>query len=135
MTAMTNYLEYSLLDHTLRTAAFTMPAGGFLGLHTTDPTDTGSLTGEITTIGSGYARQTLLAQMGAADHVSGIAVNTGTLTFGPAVTDWGAVAYLSVSDAVTGATMLLHGALDESQTTPVGESVQLTPSQFSIQFG
>jgi hypothetical protein len=134
MSAMTNYLEYKLLDHVLMTASFTMPAANYLSLHTTDPTDTGSLSGEITTVASGYARQTLASSMGAADHTAGVAVNTATITFGPATSDWGAVAYIAISDAVTGATMLLHGALDESQTTPVGESVQLTPGQFSVTF-
>jgi hypothetical protein len=131
---MTDYTEYKLLDHLLLLTDFPMPVGKFLSLHTASPTDTGSLAAEVSTSGSGYARQTLAALMGATNVTTGVSVNTGTVTHGPATTDWGTITHIGHNDAVTAGTMLLWGAVEESQTTPIGESFQLTPGQYSIQF-
>lgn len=134
MTAMTDYTEQHLLDHLLVLTDFPMPAGKFLSLHTASPTDTGSIAAEITTVGSGYGRQDLLSKMGATNATTGISVNTAVVTHGPATTDWGTITHIGHNDAVTAGTMLLWGAVETSQTTPIGESFQLTPSQYSVQF-
>lgn len=134
MVAMTSYLQKKLLDHTLGLASYTMPVTVYVGLHTASPTNTGSLATEITTSSSGYARITLTPKMNAADAITGISINNAVILFGPATIDWGTVSYLSVSDAATAGNMLLYGPLTEVQTTPIGESVQFSPAQLSIDY-
>lgn len=134
MTSMTSYLQKKLLDHSLGIASYTMPATVYLGLHTSDPGESGSLTGEVSTSGSAYARISLATKMNAADGTTGISTNNVTITFGPATTDWGTITHVSVSDAATAGNMLLKGALQIAQTLTIGTSVQYTTGQLSITF-
>lgn len=134
MASMTRYLEAALQDHMLGLTAYTMPTGVFLGLHTASPTKSGSRTYEVTTSGSGYARQAITAKMGATNTSTGIAVNTVVITHGPATTDWGTITYASIDDAVTAGNMLEFAAPVTAQTVPIGESFQLTPGQMSLRF-
>src|SRR3954465_804278 len=101
MASMTHYLEAKLQDHMLGLAAYTMPTGVFLGLHTASPTKSGSRVNEVSTSGSGYARPAITAKMGAPNVSTGIAVNTVVITHGPATTDWGTITYASIDDDVS----------------------------------
>lgn len=131
---MTSYLQKKLLDHSLGLAAFTMPTTVYVSLHTADPTQAGSLTNEISTTGTGYARNAGTAKMNATDNVTGISSNNSAITFGPATSDWGTITHVAVSDAPSGGNMLLFGPLTIVQTTPIGESVTFSAGQFIIQF-
>lgn len=134
MPSMTSYLQKKLLDHTMGLAAYGMPGTVYASLHTTDPTNAGLFTGEISTAGTGYARVAITAKMNAADSVTGIAVNNASISFGPALTDWGTITHIGISDLSSGGNMLLYGALTVVQTTPIGESVQFVAGQFQNQF-
>lgn len=131
---MTSYLQKKLQDHTLGLAAYTMPTTVYASLHTSDPTDTGSTTGEISTSGTGYARIAITSKMNVTDSVTGISSNNVSITFGPASTDWGTITHVAISDAATAGNMLLFGALTIVQTTPIGESVQYSAGQFVSTF-
>jgi hypothetical protein len=132
MAAMTAYLQKKLLDHALGIASYTMPVSVTMSLHTASPGDSGSYVDEVTTVSSGYSRQSITASMNATVLATGVASNSVTVSFGPALIDWGTVAYVGVNDTL--GNMLLYGALDEVQTTPIGESVQFSAGQFLIQF-
>lgn len=134
MASMTSYLQKKLLDHSLGLASFAMPATVYVSLHTADPTNTGSLTNEVTTIGTGYARVAATSKMNATDSVTGISSNNASISFGPALTDWGTVTHVGISDAPSAGNMLLFGPLTVVQTTPIGESVQFSSGQFVAQF-
>ncbi|WCS27783.1 hypothetical protein LOK46_13465 [Methylobacterium sp. NMS14P] len=133
--AMTDYLEKKLLDHTLGKAAFTMPAGVFLGLLTADPTDTGSATSEIpTTGGTQYARQAITATMTAADPTAGSSSNSGAITFPVAGADWGNIAYFGIFDAATGGNMLLKAQTTTTRQILAGDQYVVSAGQLSAAF-
>lgn len=132
MAAMTSYLSKKLLDHTLGLGAYTMPTTVYASLHTADPTVAGLITAEVT--GTPYARQSITSKMNATDAITGVSINSTTVIFGPASVDWGTITHVAISDALTSGNMLLFCPLTEAQTTPSGESVQFSPSQFIVDF-
>lgn len=134
MPSMTSYLQKRLLDHSLGLTAFTMPTTVYVSLHTADPTNTGSLAAEVSTTGTGYARVAITAKMNATDSVTGVSSNNASISLGPALSDWGTITHVGISDASSGGNMLLYGALTIVQTTPIGESVQFSAGQFVVTF-
>ena len=69
MSAASNYLENKLLDHTLTGTAFTQPAARYLALFLNTSTnaatnlEAGTLTDEVSTSGTAYARQVIYKHM------------------------------------------------------------------------
>ncbi len=101
---MSDYMENKLINITLRATAWSAPATVYVGLHTSNPGDTGAA-GEITALG-GYARQSC-----AFDAPSGgVTQNTAAVTFGPATEDWGQIGWVSIWDALSGGNCLYVGA-------------------------
>lgn len=131
---MTDYLEKKLLDHTLGKTAFTMPVTTYLSLHTASPTDTGSHASEISTTSSAYARQSITSIMNATNATTGVSDNSSTITFGPAISDWGTITHVGVEDASTVGNQLLWGAMTSSRLISTGDSLQFATSAFAITF-
>lgn len=133
---MTSYLQYKLLDALLGIATYTMPAAVYLSLHNADPTDTGSHANEVSATGSAYARVSLATKMSSTDTSSGISLNTATISFGPATTDWGEINHVGVEDngSAGAGNMLMSGAPSEAKIIPIGEPFQLVAGQLSLQF-
>lgn len=116
MSALSNYLENKLLDHTLGVASYTMPATIYLALFTTDPTDAGS-GNEVS--GSGYARQAVtFAAAG-----SGTTSNSTAETFTASGGAFGTVTHIALFDASSAGNLLWHGALNVSRAIADGESI------------
>jgi hypothetical protein len=134
MSAMSNFLEKKLLDHTLGLAAWTMPTTVFVALFTGDPGETGSLAAEVSVTSTGYARQDGTTAMGATNATTGISLNEDVITFGPASADWGVITHMAICDAPTGGNVLLFGALNSSRNIQTGDSFQFAASQLSITF-
>lgn len=128
MTAMTTIQQQVLLDVTLGLGSGVLPETAYLSLHTADPTDEGLLDYEVSMSSSGYARQEITSKMTATD-TNGVSGNSLVITFGPATIDWGTITHLGIHNADVGGVMKMRGALQEVQTTPVGESVQFEPGQ------
>jgi hypothetical protein len=128
MGAATNYLELKLLDHSLGTTSFTKPTTVYLGLHTTDPGETGSTSGEVSTSGTAYVRQavTFAAASG------GSAATNATVTFPTATASWGSIAYISISDASSAGNMLYYGAVTTAKTIDTGDTFQVTSGNLTI---
>jgi len=134
----TDYLRQRVLSHSLSFGAFTMPTGVYVGLCTSAPSAT---TGgaEIPTAGSGYARQhpTFALSAGRTD----LAVNTAVAEFPPATTNWGAIGYFELWDAVTAGNRLYWGPLVDPTDgmTPIirninaGDILRLSVNQLSVQ--
>ena len=123
--SMSNYLENKVLDHTLKTTAYTMPTSLYLGLYTTDPTDTDTGT-EVS--GGAYTRQTIAFSAA----TSGIASNSSTITFPVATAAWGTVAYVGIRDASTAGNLLYSGTLSVSQTVAIGNQLIFNASQITV---
>lgn len=132
--SMTAFLQKALLDGVLAKAAYPAAAELYLSLHTADPTDAGSFAAEISTSGTGYARQPLLASMSATSLLTGISANTLAVTAGPASIDWGTITHIGISDALTAGTMWFRGELSAAKIMDAGQSFQLAASQLQIQF-
>jgi len=125
MTAFSNYLENEFLDH-LRGNAYSVPAGLYLGLYTSDPTDadTGN---ELPLDETGYTRQavTFIAP------TTGFIDNSAAVQFTASGGDWGTISHAAVFDG-TGAAdnMLWHEALSASKV--VSDTDTLTFASGSV---
>lgn len=130
MSNMTNYLEKKLCDHTLGKASYTMPATVYVALFTADPTETGSLTNEVS--GGSYSRLAITSAMSAAGATDGTSSNSSALTLGPASASWGTITHIGIMDASTSGNMLLYGALAASKTIGSGDSFQFAIGQLEV---
>ena len=97
-----DYLESALLEHVLRHVSYTSPTTVYVGLFTTNPTDSGPGT-EVSTSGTAYARQAVT--FGAAS--SGACSNSIAVTFPVATANYGTVEGFGIFDASTSGNMLL----------------------------
>ena len=117
----TDYLRKKALDHFNGVATWAPPPN-YLCLFKADPTEAGLQVQEVS--GAGYARQPLAGVMGAAD-ASGMAVNTSTISFGPAAADWGTSVYLATADTPSGGNIGWPGALNAPRTITTGQPFQI----------
>lgn len=132
--SMTSFLQKALLDGVLGKGAYPTAAELYLSLHTADPTDAGSFAAEISTSGTAYARQPLLAAMSVTSLMTGVSANTLAINFGPAAIDWGIVTHIGISDALTAGVMWFRGELSTAKIMDVGQDFQLAASQLQIAF-
>jgi len=132
MSAASNYLEAKLLDHSLGTTAFTKPTTVYIGLFTTSTNlEAGTLTNEISTSGTAYARQT--ATFAAASSPGGTATTNATVTFPTATTNWGTVYSLAILDgATTVSNILYYGNLDSPKVIETGDTFQIQSGNLTV---
>ena len=106
--AKTDAFESIVLNYLLRGEA-PSPAVGTLNiaLFTADPTESGSFANEVSTSGTGYARQAVsFTQSSAGSTVS----NTAEVAFPVATGNWGSVSHWAVVD-ITNSRILYKAAL------------------------
>lgn len=121
MSALSNYLENKLIEHTLRNTAYTSPATVYLALYTTNPTDADSGTEAS---GGSYARQAVTF----AAASNGSVANSGVITFPQATADWGTITHFGVLDALTTGNLLFFGALSSSTAVNNGSTFTVEAS-------
>jgi len=109
MGGVSDSVENELLDHILSTAAWTMPSGAYVSLHTADPGETG--VNEV--VGGSYGRQGDTAFDVAA---SGATSNTADITFTsmPACT----VTHVGIWEVASAGTFIAGGIMAPNK--PVG---------------
>ena len=125
MSALSDYLEAKYLDHTYNGVAFPPPAGIYIALYTSDPTDADTGT-EVS--GGGYARVLINPNGGGApefnlavtDGIGKMVTNANDIVFPTATSPWGTITHFGARDAATGGNLLHHGALDEAQVVGTG---------------
>lgn len=123
--SISDYLENKLLDHSLGTASFTMPAGVYLALFTTDPGEAGGGT-EVS--GTAYARQAI-----AFDAASGgIALNSDLIEFPVAGGSWGTVTHLALYDAVSSGNLLYYGEMDVSKQILLSDQLKFEAGEIAV---
>lgn len=125
MAALSDYLENELLDHALGTGAFTAPAGVYVALFTSDPTDAGTGT-EVS--GGSYARQSVAFAAASAGATS----NSATVTFPTATANWGTVTHVGLFDAASAGNLLMHGALSASKTINNGDVFEILAGDLDV---
>lgn len=135
MAALSDYLETALLNHVLRGnaggATFSQPANTYVALFTTATSDTvtsgGTGQGEVSTAGTGYARQVFTATN---PPSSGQVSNTADINFPTAAAGWGTVTHCALFDAVTGGNCLMHASLATPKSVNLGDSFRFLATTF-----
>lgn len=131
MTALSSYAERKLLDHVFKNTSYTSP-NAYLGLFTSDPTDSASGT-EVS--GSGYARIRIDNKMAAATTGSDNSsiVSNADITFAAASGgDFGTITHIGIFDALTSGNLLAHGALTASKVISDGDTMQINSGSLTI---
>lgn len=142
MPGLSNYLENKLIDHVFRGLAYSLPANLYVGLHTSDPTDSGTAN-EIA--GNGYTRVALApsvsnwlstngASAGASTGTNGQTSNNALIAFPEPSGNWGTVTNFSIYDALTNGNILLSGTLTSAKTVNQGDIVSFPVSSLVVTF-
>ena len=125
--SLTNAFETHTLQYLLTTDSVTRPTSWYIGLFTSDPTDTGSAGTEVST-GTGYARTAVTFT------VSGdTASNSAAVEF-PAASggNWGTISHIGVMDAATGGNMIVHSALTTAKAINDGDVFRIPTGDLDI---
>jgi hypothetical protein len=124
--SLTNAFETSTLQYLLTTDSVTRPTAWYVGLFTSDPTDTGSAGTEVS--GFSYARTA------ATFTVTGdTATNSSAVEF-PAASggNWGTVGWIGIMDASSGGNMIIHSALDTAKAINDGDVFRIPTGDLDI---
>lgn len=107
---LSNYFEAALLNHVLRSTAFSAPATLYVALYTAAPSDTGGGT-EVS--GGSYARAAITSGTAnwSAPTTAGISDNANQISFPQATANWGNVVAIGIFDAATAGNLLWYGTI------------------------
>lgn len=124
MTALSNYAENKLVDHLLGTAAYTMPTGVYVQLHTGDP-------GEDCVANVSAETTRKLVAHGAA--AGGVAAVSATVSWDPWAAGSETISHVSYWDAAAAGNPLAKGALAASKAMTNGDAFEYTTaSSFAL---
>ena len=123
--AMSNHLEESILNGTLRNITYSAPDNVYLALYTSDPTDNDTGT-EVD--GTGYVRQSVSFTSPTQTEGRATVENDAEIEFAIAESNWGTITHMGIRDSDTGGNLLYHGELATSKTIDQGD-------QFRVQAG
>ena len=124
--SLTNAFETSTLQYLLTTDSVTRPTAWYIGLFTSDPTDTGAAGTEVA--GFDYARTA------ATFTVTGdTATNSSAVEFPAAVGgNWGTIGWIRIMDASSGGNMIIHSALDVAKAINDGDVFRIPTGDLDI---
>lgn len=136
MSAFSNFLEDGIIEFFFRNNAdtYTPPATVYAALITTSGSlanlEAGTLTGEVSTSGTAYARQAVT--FGAA--VSGATSNTSDITFPTATASWGEIQFMALMDSdVEGAgNVLMAAQLAANKTIASGDVFKFLAGEIDV---
>ena len=120
-----NAFETTVLQWSLTTDSVTRPTTWYVGLFTSDPTDTGAAGTEVS--GGSYARTAVTFSV-----TGDTASNTAAVEFPAATATWGSVTHIGIHDASTGGNMLVHAALSTAQTIARGDVFRIPTGDLDI---
>ena len=136
MSAASNYLEDALLNHVLTATAFTQPSRFIALFNNTSGNaltnlEAGTLTDEVSTSGTSYARQSVTF----AAASSGSSATNATVTF-PAATGagFGSVTHVAVMNGATAGAgnVLFYGAVTTAKQIDAGDTFQISSGNLTI---
>lgn len=122
--SFSNTFETAVLKWTLTTDAVTRPTTWYLGLFTSDPTDTGAGT-EVS--GNGYTRKAVTFSV-----TGDTATNTASIGFDAATAPWGTVTHVAVFDAASSGNMIVRSALTNSKAVTTGDILRVPAGDLDI---
>ncbi|MCK4576829.1 hypothetical protein KAU34_10505 [candidate division WOR-3 bacterium] len=127
--SISNWLELELLDHVLKTGAYSVPTNIYVALSTANPLDTGA--GVAEPGGASYARVVMNSWDAAAARAT---QNTSQITFAQAEQDFGTITHWAIYDAITGGNFLAHGDFSASKTCPIGTNLYIAAGDIDVVF-
>jgi hypothetical protein len=125
MAEMSNYLEDSLINGTIRGTTYTAPTTVYVGLYTSDPTDANTGT-EVS--GGSYARQSATF----AAPSNGASASNADITFPQATANWGTVGWIGILDSLTSGNLLYHTPLDSSKVIESGDIFKIASGNLTV---
>ena len=135
MSAASNYLENKILDHVLTATAYTQPSrylALFTGTASTtkDNLEAGTLTNEVSTAGTAYARQAVTF----AAASSGTSATNATVTFPAATASFGTITCIAVmdSDVEGSGNVLFYGEVTTAKAIDSGDTFQVSSGNLTI---
>jgi len=138
MSAASNFLENKVLDHVLRysTAPYVAPATLYVALFketgsgTLANLEAGTLTDEVSTTSTAYARQTVTFSAAS----SGTAATAATVTFPTATANFGTVTAVAIMDSATAlaGNVLFYGNLTTSKLIESGDTFQISSTNLTV---
>lgn len=143
MSAMSDFLENSLVDQIFRGQTAPTTSTLYIGLYTAAPSDTGGGT-ELS--GSGYARVSVTSSLSnwagtqssgsttASSGTGGATSNNTAITFPEPTASWGQVQAFGVFDASTAGNLLFHGSLTINKTINQGDTVTFPAGSLVVTF-
>jgi len=124
--SFTNTYENHVMDYVFTTTSVTRPTAWYIGLFTSDPTDTGSAGTEVS--GNGYARTAVTFSV-----TADTATNTAAVEF-PAASggNWGTISHIGVMTASSGGDMIVHSALTTAKAINDGDVFRIPTGDLDI---
>lgn len=131
--AFSQYLQQKLLDHAMKTAAYTQETNLYVGLCTATPSDTGFGT-ECS--GVGYARVLFNTWNAATAASPSVVTNNGAISFAtPGAGGWGTVTHFVIANSLAGTAatnLLAWGTITPNKTINQNDTVSFATGQLSI---
>ena len=123
--SLTNAFETSTLQYLFTTGSVTRPTAWYLGLFTSDPTETGSAGTEVS--GGGYVRKAVTFT------VSGnLATNSAAIEWSAATSSWGTVTHIAVLDASSSGNMIASNALTTAKAVATDDIIRVPAGDLDI---
>jgi hypothetical protein len=124
--SLTNAFETSTLKYLLTTDSVTRPTAWYVGLFTSDPTDTGAAGTEV----SGYAYARTAATFTVTNDT---ATNSASIEF-PAASggNWGTIGWIGIMDASSGGNMIIHSALTTAKAINDGDVFRIPTGDLDV---
>ena len=130
MAGFTNYLEDKLINHIFGGSSYTAPSTIYVGLLVATPSDSATGT-EVS--GGAYVRKAVAWTRSGTGTAQ--AVNSGTLTFPAATTDWGNVQWAGIYDALSGGNLMAYETLTKTDFSTANPKTVNTGDIFQIDAG
>jgi hypothetical protein len=129
MAGFSQYTQQKLLDHLLKTAAFTQPTDIYVALYSAAPSDTGGGT-ELS--GNGYARVQHNSWNAASAASPSVADNNGEVSFPTATGAWSEATHFGLFDASTAGNLLGWGQLTTPKTAGAGDVLRFASGELDV---
>lgn len=124
--SFTNTYENHVMNYVFTSTSVTRPTAWYIGLFTTDPTDTGAAGTEVS--GFGYARTAVTFSV-----TGDTATNSAAVEF-PAATggNWGTITHIGVMTASSAGDMIVHSALTTAKAINDGDVFRIPTGDLDI---
>lgn len=131
----TTYFKNLIMGNLFRTATGTaLPTTYYIGLSSTEPTDTGSNVKEPSTTGTGYTRVQLTSLTTPAD---GVITNSAAISFPESSSDWfpasSPAQYYVIYDTQSGGNLLMYNQLTTSRVIETNTIATIKASSLYLQ--